>query len=187
MTLRLAIHSRGTPVIFVVLSLLLLLLALLTYSQIFLPGVFAVPPDGCFGDCGDHRCNNDPQHLQATCCWQLTLGDFACQTCNVNTDTGEYENCTVASRHHIPVNSGKILGGGTLASPNAAPSPKTCPDGSTPDANGNCPSTNANQRLAPLLTSPSQPHHKGSNNLFGGQKTTTKKGSSNKGNSSAVP
>jgi hypothetical protein len=54
----------------------------------------------------------------------------------------------------------------------------TCPDGSTPNANGNCPntshSTTTNQQASsspPPTTT--QHHHKGSNNLEGGQQPTS--------------
>ncbi|HJT49967.1 MAG TPA: hypothetical protein VJ729_17430 [Nitrososphaeraceae archaeon] len=188
MTLKLAINSRGTPVICVVLSLLLLLIGSLTYSQIFLPRVIAEPPDPCFGDsCSRSICHNHPQTLSATCCWGVNAGN--CQDCNVNTQTGEFENCTPVYRPHIPVNSGKILGGGTLASPNAAPQ-MTCPDGSAPDANGNCPTSTTNQLQSQPLSNnnpTSTHHHKGSSTDLGqtggrggGQESslTTRKGSS---------
>jgi hypothetical protein len=56
------------------------------------------------------------------------------------------------------------------------PTTKICPDGSQPDANGNCPTgTTNNQQVSP----PSLQHHK-HNNLPGGQElTTTKKGNNN--------
>lgn len=188
MTLRLAIHCKIIPVIFAVLTLLLLLFAVSASSPIFLPRVFAEPPDPCFGDsCSRSVCHNDPQTLSAGCCWGVNRGN--CQDCNVNTQTGEFENCTPVYRPHIPVNSGKILGGGTLASPNAAPSPKTCPDGSAPDTNGNCPTSTTNQ--SPALTNggnnpTSSHHHRGSSTDLGqtsggeggGTSLTAKKGRS---------
>jgi hypothetical protein len=59
-----------------------------------------------------------------------------------------------------------------------------CPDGSQPDANGNCPSSNSLQQIAPPS---SEHHHKGSNSLLGGQETssTTTKKSKNNNNSSS--
>jgi hypothetical protein len=71
----------------------------------------------------------------------------------------------------------------------------TCPDGSTPDANGNCPNTTI-QQLAPPQGSEtsnnnlqSEHHHKGTN-LLGGESTTptTKKSKNNNDNTPpAVP
>jgi hypothetical protein len=173
--------------VFVVISLLSSLAAELTYSPIFLPRVFAEPPDPCFGDsCTRSLCHNDPKTLSATCCWGVNAGN--CQDCNIDTQSGEFVNCTPVYRPHIPVNPGKILGGGTLASPNAAPQ-KTCPDGSTPDANGNCPTSTTNQ--SPALTNgggnnpTSSHHHKGSTDPGqtsdgggGGISLTAKKGKS---------
>lgn len=173
MNLRLAIHSTGIPVIFVVLSLLLLLLAQLTYSPIFLLRVFAEPPDPCFGDsCARTQCHNHLDKGTAGCCWGVGAGN--CQECAVNTQTGEFENCTPVYRH-APVIPGKNLGGGTLASPNSAPTPNTCPDGSAPDANGNCPTSTTNRLQSQPLTNShsnnnnpkSSHHHKGSSTDLG--------------------
>jgi hypothetical protein len=65
----------------------------------------------------------------------------------------------------------------------------TCPDGSLPDANGNCPPrmTTNNQQLAPPSSSipPEQQHHHKGSNLLGGQELTTKK--DNNGNPSTSP
>jgi hypothetical protein len=70
------------------------------------------------------------------------------------------------------------------------PTTTTCPDGSQPDANGNCPSnsttTTNNQQISPPTTS-TEHHHKGSNLLGGGQELTTKKGTNNNGNSPTPP
>src|SRR6476646_8336799 len=56
------------------------------------------------------------------------------------------------------------------------PSPitQTCPDGSTPDAKGNCPTTKTNQQVAPsqsLASNNPQPEH----HYHKGQDSTTKK------------
>jgi hypothetical protein len=55
------------------------------------------------------------------------------------------------------------------------PTTATCPGGSAPDANSNCPTstTTNNQQLAPSSsTLTEQNHHKGSNLLAGGQEAT---------------
>jgi hypothetical protein len=65
---------------------------------------------------------------------------------------------------------------GTQQQQEQQPTTTTCPDGSTPDANGNCPSSNTLQQIAPPS---SEHHHKGSNNLLGGESTTTKKTNNN--------
>jgi hypothetical protein len=46
-----------------------------------------------------------------------------------------------------------------------------CPDGSQPDANGNCPTstTTNNQQLAPPSSTPSEQHHHKGKNLSGGR------------------
>lgn len=62
------------------------------------------------------------------------------------------------------------------------PTTNTCPDGSQPDANGNCPTspppTATNQQVTPptTTTTSSHHHHKGSNNLQGQEPMPTTTG-----------
>ena len=125
-------------VVFVIASLVFLVAGLI-YSPVSLHPVFAEPPSICFGKhnslCPNMDCNNDPQRLQATCCWDSSSGR-QCQVCQVNTDTGEYENCSeVLSKGRPDTN--------TIAPPpsGVAPPPSTtttCPENTALDANGNC-------------------------------------------------
>jgi hypothetical protein len=125
--------------------------------------------------------------------------------CDTITDDEGIEQrwCTLCDNTHPPSNctpryqDNSASGGGgdnqsvprppgTIEQPptNVAPSTKTCPDGSAPDANGNCPPPTTNQQVAPpqnLASNNPQPehhHHKG-------QDSTTKK--DNDGGSQQAP
>jgi hypothetical protein len=123
----------------VLLSIVFGLVVGLTYSPISLQPLFAMSPDPCFGKhsagCPNMSCKNYPETLTATCCWtDIHDGELACQTCWVNTDTGEFENCSSTS-----------IGGSdssVVAPPPSgkAPPPSTekCPDNSAMDSKGNC-------------------------------------------------
>jgi hypothetical protein len=124
----------------VVLAFGLLLVGGLAYSSVSLQPVFAQPPDICFGShsaaCPNMACSNNPAALSANCCWTDYPADkIVCQTCEVNTDTGEFENCSA-------VESKGGSGSGVVTSPPSgkAPPPSTekCPNNSAVDQNGNC-------------------------------------------------
>jgi hypothetical protein len=131
-------HSTKSEAL--VVTSLLFLVAVLIYGPISLHPVFAAPPDQCFGSrcSGLSDCDNNPEKLTATCCWTdpRDIPPYPkCQTCHVNTDTGEYEDCTdVASKGKsdstviAPPPSG-------VAPP---PSTTTCPANTALDTNGNC-------------------------------------------------
>jgi len=125
----------------VVLVFALLLVVGLGYSEISLQSVSALPPDPCFGKhsagCPSMSCSNSPATLTAHCCWLDIQDDtVVCQTCDVNTDTGEFENCTNVS----PVSKGTLDGSIVAPSPSgkAPPSTEKCPDNVAVDKNGNC-------------------------------------------------
>ena len=108
-------------------------------SQLFVQPAFAANPHYCFEhDCGGDRiCDNNPKKGTATCCFRdpgTIPQSTTCQTCHVNTTTGEFENCTSASEGQT--------GPGIIAPPpsGVAPPPPTesCPENTARDANGNC-------------------------------------------------
>ena len=114
---------------------LLFLVAGLIYSPVYICPVFAAPPHPCFNDAKDYNCicENNPAKLRATCCWfDPITGVTSCQTWEVNTDTGEFENCESKGRP----------GSSTIAPPPSGvappPSTTTCPENTALDANGNC-------------------------------------------------
>jgi hypothetical protein len=80
----------------------------------------------------------------ATCCWTDTnTNESYCQWCEVNTDTGEFENCS----------SPKLRPDSSIIAPppsGIAPPPPTesCPENTARDAEGNC---------TPLTQTPEQP------------------------------
>jgi hypothetical protein len=124
------------PVIFVVISLLAVALIYSSSASY----VFATSPDPCFGKhsagCPNMRCDNDPQNLAAYCCWTDIHEDrTVCQTCGVNTDTGEFENCSFVSSKGKPDSSVIAPPPSGVAPP---PSTNTCPENTVLDANGNC-------------------------------------------------
>jgi hypothetical protein len=131
-------HSTKSEVLIV--ASLSFLVAGLIYCPISLRPVFAAPPDRCFGShcSGFSACDNSPDRLTATCCWR-DPGDVPqytkCQTCHVNTDTGEFEDCTNVTS--------KGKSDSTVIAPppsGVAPPPltTTCPANTVSDTNGNC-------------------------------------------------
>ena len=79
------------------LSIITGLMAGLIYGPISINLILAAPPHPCFGGAQDYVCicENNPAKLTAKCCWHDSItGSYACQTCEVNTDTGDFENCT---------------------------------------------------------------------------------------------
>jgi hypothetical protein len=80
--------------------------------------VFAAPKESprdvclCLVSC---TCNNDPENLAAVCCGHTEFGDSVCEKCDVNTDTGDFENCVVFHKKppttggvNVPTNSGVL-------------------------------------------------------------------------------
>ena len=115
-----AVTGSGNPVIFVVISVLVVALV---YSPSTISYVFAVPPDPQFGQRG--KCNNDVERLQVDCCWTESYGPLfpsvtftVCQTCNIDTNTGGFVDCTEVQR---------TSGGGTFEAQQIPPSNTTIP------------------------------------------------------------
>lgn len=110
----------------------------LVYGPIVINPGLAAPPDICFEEhCAGKGCENNVENLTATCCWDGGDGRTYCQTCDVNTDSGEFENCS----NPRPIFSGQA--DDTIVTPpptGNAPPPSTekCPDNSAVDQNGNC-------------------------------------------------
>jgi len=124
----------------VLLSTILALSVGLMSSPISLQLVSAEKPSICFGNhfCPNMVCTNNPLSLTADCCWS-TMDGTVCQTCDVNTDTGEFEDCGPV---HTPVVPKGIPDSSPVIPPPSgkAPPPSTekCPDNSAVDKNGNC-------------------------------------------------
>jgi hypothetical protein len=122
--------------LFLVITSLTFLISGAICSQLSVHPAFGVEPDPCFDlPCLNRKCENN-EGGSATCCWQESPGgDVVCQTCHVNTDTGEFENCSDVGSIGKP-------GAGVLAPPpsGVAPPPPTesCPENTARDAQGNC-------------------------------------------------
>jgi len=119
----------------VLLSIIMGIVVGLIYGPISINLILAAPPHPCFGGAQDYVCicENNPAKLTAKCCWHDSItGSYACQTCEVNTDTGDFENCTSKGKPDssvvAPPPSGKA----------PPPSTEKCPDNSAVDQNGNC-------------------------------------------------
>jgi len=124
----------------VLLTVIFGLVAGLIYDPISVKPIFAVPPDPCFGKhspgCPNMACSNNPATLTAHCCWTDIYNDRTiCQSCDVNTDTGEFENCDYSFSKGKPDSSIVIPPPSGKAPP---PSTEKCPDNSAVDSNGNC-------------------------------------------------
>ena len=156
--------------VFVITSLMFLVSGAV-YSQLSAPLVFAVGPAYCFEhDCPERFCDNNPAKGTATCCWRdpgIIPAQNTCQTCHVNTNTGEFENCTSVLNKGTPDRSVIAPPPSGVAPP---PSTEACPENTARDAKGNC---------APLTQTPKAPVPKsGPGNLlpegvFGGPDTSS--------------
>jgi hypothetical protein len=114
--------SNTKSLVFLI-TLLLFLICGATTNQLSVSPVWALPPHPCFiGDCDGRVCHNFPKYGEATCCWDDPHGgeEKLCQTCEVNTDTGEFENCT------SPESEGKP-GTGIIAPPPSGVAPPPPP------------------------------------------------------------
>jgi hypothetical protein len=117
--------------------------------------VSAAPPDPCFGNGApgcEAACQNNPEKLQATCCWIAPDGKHTCQTCEVNTQTGEFENCYYEK-------IGELDDDIVISQPpsDLAPPPSTgkCPDNVAVDKNRNC---------SPVVQSPEESSNNNNDN-----------------------
>jgi len=60
------------------------------------PRSIHAPNEICLG-AGDSNCfcSNDVEHLTATCCVTIRTGSVNCETCDIDTKTGDYVNCEI--------------------------------------------------------------------------------------------
>jgi hypothetical protein len=140
------VNSSKTAIC-VVISLLIVTLIYSSLSTKFVQLSSAKGPSLCFespqyGFCKDRKCINvgigegePPSQNKASCCWTDTnSGEKMCEVCEVNTDTGEFENCHIYSKGKPDTS--------TIAPPPSGvappPSTQTCPENTALDANGNC-------------------------------------------------
>ena len=65
-------------------------------------------------------CNNDVENLKAKCC-EIRSNLTFCMTCDINTDTGDYENCVVSRKSPTTGQANVPQGGGAIEQP---PTPK---------------------------------------------------------------
>ena len=173
-----------------ILVILSFLLVILVYSSVAKFDTFArssITSTGCT--------KRDPTKPGATsaseCCWLVTnyqAGKITnvyslCQACEYDSN-GNKIDCrdTSPSGRNVGANPETLPGGGQSSigpqqppppppPSNALPPSTMCPDGSTPDANGNCPTstTTNNQQLAPSSSIPTEQHHHKGKNLSGGR------------------
>jgi hypothetical protein len=119
----------GTFIVFIV--------AGLVFTPISLHPVFAAAPAYCFEhDCPSRTCDNNIKGGTASCCWE-DFGERKCQTCHVDTNTGEFYDCTSLN----PTTQGGPPSGVIAPPPSGVappPSTTTCPENTALDANGNC-------------------------------------------------
>jgi hypothetical protein len=94
--------------LFLVITSLTFLISGAICAQLSVLPVFAAPPHPCFEGAGPSRknraCDNNTAAGTARCCW-TEQGLLTCQTCQVNTDTGEFENCTDPYGKRLPDSS----------------------------------------------------------------------------------
>lgn len=119
-------------------SMFVFAIVVLFYFPISITLVSAAPPDPCFGNGAPGCiaiCDNSRGDLQATCCWQASAGNYACQTCQINPQTGDYENCY----YNKPGKLNNDIISPQPPSGNAPPtSTEKCPENVAVDKNGNC-------------------------------------------------
>ena len=189
-----------------ILVIISFLLAILVYGSVAKFDTFArssITATGC-----TKREPTKPGATSASeCCWlvtnyqsgKITQVYSLCQTCEYDSN-GNKIDCrnTSPSGRNVGDNPGILAGGGESSigpqpppppPSNALPPSTTCPDGSAPDANGNCPSSSTLQQTSPNQNLASnnnndnnnnpqdEHHHKGTNLL--GQESTSKKGDNN--------
>jgi hypothetical protein len=110
--------------------------------------VLAAPPDPCFGNGApgcEAACQNNPEKLQATCCWLAPDGKYTCQTCEVNTETGEFENCYYEKTGELDDNVVINQPPSGVAPP---PATESCPENTVVNENGLC---------TPMTQTPQEP------------------------------
>ena len=108
------------PLIFMIISVLVVALI---FSPTAISHVFAVPPNSKFGT-AEADCTNNVKELTATCCWSRVTFDkvlYECQTCNINTNTGNFEECTPVTRERGGGGFDPAIPGGGIFQTSSAP------------------------------------------------------------------
>lgn len=67
------------------------------------------------------ECYNVPKRLVAFCCYTTQSGKVNCESCDIDTNTGDYVNCTVDRKSPTTGQANIPQGGGVLEQP---PTPK---------------------------------------------------------------
>lgn len=162
-------------VIFVVISLVVVVLIYSPRSSVFA----ANPRDACDKYPGSKcKCVNFPEHLSAVCCSYASSGNIiSCERCDINTDTGDYENCKEVRKPPTTGLANPPQGGGALEQP---PTPKKHGNTALPKGGGvlEQPSTDQGTIQSP----PTNNKLKGSDllgQIGGGDSTSNKKGTNN--------
>lgn len=141
----------------VLFSALLLMSLILVLFPISANPVLAAPPHPCFGNTDPEClaiCTSDPEKLQASCCWQTADLKYACQTCEVNGQTGDYENCYYPK---IGISDDNIVNPQPPSGVAPPPSSEICSENTVIDEEGNCtPITQSPEELAPPSSSPEE-------------------------------
>lgn len=114
------------PVIFVVISLLVIMLGYSSPSSSVLAVKNPSPGDVCDVFKGTPCfCDTDTERLTASCCVVIPGQNgkkiMVCEKCSINTDTGNYYNCEVFRKSPTTGVAKVPQGGGTIEQP---PTPK---------------------------------------------------------------
>src|SRR4051794_8278151 len=92
-------HLNFTAVV-IITAIILMDVALISSSIVAgvdaKPRSIHAPNEICLG-AGDSNCfcSNDVEHLTATCCVTIRTGSVNCETCDIDTKTGDYVNCEI--------------------------------------------------------------------------------------------
>jgi hypothetical protein len=85
----------------------------------------------------NRSCVNNTQKGTASCCWtDFFSGDTLCQTCDINTDTGDFVDCTEPHVVSSKTDSSTIVPPTSGIAP--PPPTESCPENIARDAQGNC-------------------------------------------------
>jgi len=77
------------------------------------------------------ECYNSPKNLAAFCCYKDQTGKENCESCDIDTNTGDYVNCTVLEQPPTPKKHGGTAfpkGGGVLEQPSTDQGTTQSPD-----------------------------------------------------------
>jgi hypothetical protein len=111
------------------------------------------------------ECYNSPKNLAAFCCYKDQTGKENCESCDIDTNTGDYVNCMVERKPPTTGQANIPQGGGVLEQP---PTPKKHGGTAFPKGGGvlEQPSTDQGTTQSPDNTL-SQHHKSKGNDLLG--------------------